>query len=173
MKYQIKSEECWKNALNLVAHFEGLRLNAYTCPAGYLSIGYGHRMDAGDVRQITSETAKSLLVADFGRFVDAVHDIFPYLWEGQLFALASLSYNLGLSWVGKDKNLGREVRALNNRQMVSGSDVKLQYNVTWYMGKYCYHHVKGKPVLSEGLRQRRLAEIDLFNGELHYLSNKK
>lgn len=173
MKYLIKSEECWKNALNLVAHFEGLRLYAYTCPAGYLSIGYGHRLDAGDARQITRETAKHLLVVDFGRFVDVVHDLFPYLWEGQLFALASLSYNLGLSWAGKDKNLGREVRALNHRQMVSGSDVKLQYNVTWYMGMYCHHKVNGKSVMSEGLRRRRLAEIALFNGELNFLSNNR
>lgn len=174
MKYVIKSEECWKNALNLVAHFEGLRLSAYLCPAGYLSIGYGHRMDAGEPRRIDAETAKRYLVTDFSRFVDTVFDIFPNLWEGQLFALASLSFNLGLSWVGQDKNLGREVRALNRRQQVSGSDPKLQYNVTWYIAKYCYYHDKnGRAVLSEGLRRRRCAEIDLFNGELNYLSNKK
>lgn len=174
MKYVIKSEEAWKNALNLVAHFEGLKTTAYICPAGCLTIGYGHRMVNGEPRVITPETARNYLVADYSRFVDAVHDIFPYLWESQLFALASLSFNLGLSWVGKEKNLGREVLALNKSQSHGRTDLKLQYNVCWYLTNYCYYKdaKTGRPVVSDGLRKRRLAERDLFYGELHFKSKK-
>lgn len=173
MKYQIKSEECWKNALNLVAHFEGLKLAAYKCPANYLSIGYGHRLASGEPRVIDKVTARNYLLADFGNCVDNVNALFPHLWEGQLFALASLTYNLGLKWASLDKNLGREVAALNRSQMVSGSDISLQYNVLFYLTKYCYYHnEKGVAVYSEGLHKRRLAERDLFNGILNYQSKK-
>lgn len=174
MKYVIKSEEAWKNALNLVAYFEGLRLSVYRCPAGFSTIGYGHRFNAGEPRTIDKATAIDYLVRDFGTCVDFLADIFPYLWEGQLFALASLSFNLGFSWISKDKNLGREVIALNKSQSHGGSNPKLQYNVCWYLTKYCYYKdtKTGRAVLSEGLRKRRLAERDLFNGELHFKSKK-
>ena len=38
----MESTPSFSNILDLIKHFEGLNLKAYKCPAGKLTIGYGH-----------------------------------------------------------------------------------------------------------------------------------
>ncbi|WP_143170902.1 glycoside hydrolase family protein [Desulfopila aestuarii] len=50
-------------AKKLARRFEGLRLARYLCPAGYMTIGYGHRF-AADQEQIDETKAEALLDGD-------------------------------------------------------------------------------------------------------------
>lgn len=165
MKYQVKNESLFKSALNMVAYFEGLRLTAYRCPAGCFTIGYGHRLALGESHaSITKDRAIDLLTADFGRCVDMVFEVFPHLWECELFALASLTYNLGMSWADVHRNLYREVNELNKLHRLGLTSSRLLFNVKYYMRKYVNAKVNGKPVKFEGLVKRRCVECDFLDG---------
>lgn len=49
------------NGINLIKHFEGFRKDAYICPAGILTIGYGHTESAKPGQNIDEATAEDLL----------------------------------------------------------------------------------------------------------------
>lgn len=58
-----------EKGLNLVKEFEGCYLNAYKCPAGVWTIGYGHTGSVDNKKivlgmKITSAKATELLKAD-------------------------------------------------------------------------------------------------------------
>ena len=88
------------DGLDLVKAHEGLRLEAYLCPAGVWTIGYGTtRMDGRPVRRgdtITLAQAEELLRDDVSRFERAVNRLITVpLSQGQFDALVSFTYNLG------------------------------------------------------------------------------
>lgn len=86
----------------LVEHFEGLRLEAYKCPAGVWTIGIGttvypdrEKVKRGDV--ITREYAMECLRHDMAVVEFQIRQITTAsLNEYQRGALASFTYNLGL-----------------------------------------------------------------------------
>lgn len=82
--------------LNLIKHFEGLRLQAYQCSAGVWTVGYGHTADvrSGDV--IDEAQAGILLLRDVAASEKTVrqHVKVP-LSQGQFDALVSFVFNLG------------------------------------------------------------------------------
>lgn len=86
--------------LALVKRNEGLRLEAYRCPAGILTIGYGST--GPHVREgmvITPGEAERFLMLDLRRFetgVDAMTDTVPTN-DNQFSAMVCLSFNIGLS----------------------------------------------------------------------------
>jgi lysozyme len=83
--------------LNLIKRWEGLRLDAYICPAGVWTIGYGSTGDhvyPGQV--ITEPEAEELLRKDLWRFEDAVSSkVTVGLTDNEYAALVSFSYNVG------------------------------------------------------------------------------
>jgi len=85
-------------AKKLIKGFESLQLNAYVCPGGQVTIGYGHAgapYKLGD--HITVEQAEELLDSDMKRFVDGVDSLVKVpLTDGQAAALASLMFNIGV-----------------------------------------------------------------------------
>lgn len=77
--------------------FEGLRLEAYQDVAGVWTIGYGHT--GGDVRKgdrISEYWATDLLMRDVERVSEAVTVLGVARTMGQLDALVSFAFNLGL-----------------------------------------------------------------------------
>lgn len=75
---------------------EGLRLTAYRDAAGVLTIGYGHTKGVRKGDRISEESARRLLrqdVAEVERQVKALH---VARTEGQLDALVSLAFNIGI-----------------------------------------------------------------------------
>lgn len=77
--------------------FEGLRLEAYQDVAGVWTIGYGHT--GGDVRKgdrISEYWATDLLMRDVERVSEAVTALGVARTMGQLDALVSFAFNLGL-----------------------------------------------------------------------------
>ena len=83
--------------LNLIKQFEGCRLTAYKCPAGVLTIGYGHTAGVKAGQTITQAQADKMLVDDVERFERNVNKYYDkYRWNQNEFdALVSFAFNLG------------------------------------------------------------------------------
>ena len=83
--------------VDLIKEFEGLSTKAYICPAGVLTIGYGHT--GPDVRkgmQISQAEAERLLRSDLKRFEEVVeHAIKVRLTQLEFDAIVSFAFNVG------------------------------------------------------------------------------
>ncbi len=79
----------------LIKSFEGFSQTAYICPAGVLSIGYGHTsgVRAGDT--VTQEEADILLQQDLKAAENTVNAQGLNVTQLQFDALVSLVYNIG------------------------------------------------------------------------------
>lgn len=80
-------------------HFEGFVGHPYRCPAGYLTIGYGHRIDK-DQPNITEEEATILLTKDIARFTLGAVRLSPNLklvGGRRLNAIIDFCFNAGLN----------------------------------------------------------------------------
>lgn len=78
----------------LIKSWEGCRLTAYRCPAGVLTIGYGHTgPDVAPGKRITQTEADALFDRDIARFASTVEPVFAgvKLSQSQFDALVSLS----------------------------------------------------------------------------------
>lgn len=126
--------------LNLIKEFEGLRLEAYLCPAGKWTIGYGTTMGVSRGMSVTKETAERLLRTDVQRFEIVVHALRRAWTENEFSALVSFAYNCGAS------NLRTLCRERSSEQI---ADAMLLYN-----------KADGKALA--GLTRRRQAERELF-----------
>ena len=86
-----------KAGIDLIKAFEGCELTAYWCPAGVLTIGYGHTgSDVFQGQTITEEDATVMLRVDLNRFEDAVRRlIIVPLKQCEFDALVSFAYNCG------------------------------------------------------------------------------
>ena len=77
--------------------FEGLSLRAYTCPGGKLTIGYGHTgKDVREGDRISEYWARELLKSDIAEAERQVKELNVTKTEGQLDALVSFVFNLGI-----------------------------------------------------------------------------
>ena len=77
--------------------FEGLKLKAYRDAAGVLTIGYGHTgKDVREGDRISPFWAKELLVKDVAAIERAVSELGVTRTPGQLDALVSLAFNIGM-----------------------------------------------------------------------------
>ena len=148
-------------ALAMIKEWEGLRLEAYKCPAGVWTIGYGTTRypgpSGGPVRQgdvITVQRADYLLqTALFDLFAPGVFHLIPNSnkWSGnQIAALVSFAYNVGLAAL-EDSTLRKRLNANEDRVKVVSEELPRWNNA-------------GDKVL-EGLTRRRNAEVALFVGK--------
>ena len=149
VKPQLSSARRRINAqgLALIKEYEGLKLKAYYCPAGVLTIGYGStgpHVKEGMV--ISEKEADELLQKDLERFEQGVHDLVQIpITENQFSALVSFAFNVGLG------NLRRStlLRKLNTRDYEGASKEFERWN-------------KAGGVVLMGLVRRRAAEKELF-----------
>lgn len=132
--------------IQLIAKYEGCRLEAYKCPAGVWTIGYGHTQDVQSGQKITQQQAISMLQSDARKYADYVNTykkngiISFSLNQNQFDALASFTYNCG---PGNLKNL------VSGRSAMEVADKLPAYN-------------RGGGKVLEGLSRRRKEERDLF-----------
>ena len=135
----------------LIREFEGLSLKAYLCPAGKLTIGYGHTgSDVFAGKVISVAEAEELLEHDVAAFVPKVLALVHVpITQGMLDALVSFVYNLGTTKLGSSTLLKR----LNSGDFDGAAD---QFRV-WTKAT-----VKGKFVTLPGLIKRREAEKRAF-----------
>jgi len=82
----------------LIKSFEGCHLTAYYCPAGVLTIGWGHTgPDVYKGQTITQARADELLKSDLARFEGAVNSYTTVKINQCMFdALVSFTYNCGI-----------------------------------------------------------------------------
>ena len=98
-------------AASLVKELEGLRLEAYLCPAGVPTIGYGHTRGVKLGTRISAEQADQLLTVDLERVrLQLMQSVKVPVSEGQFKALLSFAYNFGAAAV-KDSTLLKYVNA--------------------------------------------------------------
>ena len=85
------------NGIELIKKFEGCQLTAYRCPAGVLTIGYGHTKNVKEGQKITKKKAEQLLREDLERFETHVNSYRKkYKFNQNEFdALVSFAFNIG------------------------------------------------------------------------------
>ena len=85
-------------AAEFIKGFEGFSPTPYLCPAGVLTIGYGHTgTDVVHGMYITREQADTMLDADLTRFAQQMYKFVKVpLNDNQEAALLSFVYNLGV-----------------------------------------------------------------------------
>ena len=91
--------------LSQIKRHEGLRLEAYVCSAGALTIGYGHNLEAQPIKglgaksEITPEEANSILVRDcrsFAKQLDKSLQGWRDLCLPRQAVLLNMAFNLGV-----------------------------------------------------------------------------
>jgi lysozyme len=84
--------------IDLIREFEGLRLEAYRCPAGVLTIGYGHTRTARPGQRIRLDQALDLLRQDLQTFEEGVEAALSGAptTDNQFAAMVSLAFNIGV-----------------------------------------------------------------------------
>jgi lysozyme len=138
-----------QKGIDLIKKFEGLRLQAYKCPADVWTIGYGHTgKDVTEGKRITQQQAELLLKADLAEFERTISRIFPTadLPQNKFDALVSFCYNVGT------KNFNNSTLRAMVKQSPVNPAIREQF-MRWI-------YVNGKVV--SGLQNRRKAEADLY-----------
>jgi lysozyme len=145
-----------KEAVDMIKHFEGLRLTPYMCSANVPTIGYGSTFYEDGRRvtlqdpPITIERAESLLQFTLNRdFVPSALRLCPTLvaHKNKLGAIVSFVYNLGAGRL-QSSTLRRKINA---ELWEEAADQLLLWN-------------KGGGKVLRGLDLRRKAERALFLG---------
>ena len=96
---------------------EGLRLEAYEDAAGVPTIGYGHTKDVRMGDRISEYWAKELLRDDIDEAEQQVKELGIARTEGQLDALTSFVFNLGIGRL-KESTLLRVIREGGSKQQI-------------------------------------------------------
>ena len=132
------------NCIQLIKRFEGLYLKAYVCPAGVLTIGYGHTRGVKPGDEINELQAELYLMED----VEACEIQLNYLTlpinQHQFDALCSFIFNLGI---------GNFMQSTLLKKLKAGDNTAADEILRW--------DKSGGKVLP-GLTARRKAEYDLF-----------
>lgn len=81
--------------LGLLREFEGFEAEAYLCPAGVWTIGYGFTKGVKPGDTMTREEAGRRLLDEVAPYVTRVRASAPKATENQLAAMACLAYNIG------------------------------------------------------------------------------
>jgi lysozyme len=84
-----------RTGIELIKAHEGLRLDAYICPAGVPTIGYGHTYNVKIGERITAEQAERFLIDDLAVVEREINRYGFDLTQNQFDALVSFVYNIG------------------------------------------------------------------------------
>jgi len=135
-----------QEGLNLIKHFEGCELQAYKCPAGVWTIGYGHIKGVSEGMTITQDEAEQMLIDEMAEYEGYVNKLVTVeLNQNQFDAMVSWVYNLG----GGNLSASTLLKVLNAGDYDGVPAQMMRWNKA------------GGKVL-EGLTRRRQAEADLF-----------
>lgn len=135
-----------KRGVDLIKDAEGLRLKAYSCPAGIPTIGFGSTGPDIKLGMVwNKEQADERLCKDLAKFERAVADLCPVTTDNQFSALVSFAYNVGIGALE-----GSTLRRLHNTGDYAGA--------TGQFGRWN----KGGGKVLPGLIKRRAAEAALY-----------
>jgi lysozyme len=138
-----------EQGLNLIKEFEGCYLDAYICPAGVPTVGYGHTDSAKMGQRITHTEADRLLKEDLAYFERSISEwaqsSFVALNSNEFSACVSLAFNIGVS-AFLSSTVARKLR---EGDKAAAANAFLMWN-------------KANGVVLPGLERRRASERDLF-----------
>lgn len=138
-----------EKGLEIIKRYEGFRANAYKCPAGKWTIGFGHTLGVKKGDFIRREDAEKLLRKDLVRYekmVSQINEKGKYNFnENEFSALVSFAFNIG------------------NVKTVTANGTRSKKEITAAMLKYRCATVNGKKIVLAGLEKRRKEEVALFN----------
>lgn len=140
---------------DLIKQFEGLRLDAYLCPARVPTIGWGHTKDVKMGQHITQSMAEDFLVEDIAPIERLLNGLKVNFRQEQFDALVSWIFNIGA---------GDFKRSTMYRLILENAKDE---EITDQLVKWIY---SGKQKLP-GLMKRRVAEANLFIGYERYKVN--
>ena len=144
-----------QKGIELVKRYEGFISKTYLCPAGYKTIGFGHRTD--EMTTITEPEAENLLRRDLNKFASKISYSLEQdkitVNQNQFDALCSFAFNLGFSALV----FSTLWKKLKQGDYEGASDEFLKW-------VYITKNVNGERVKIrlKGLETRRNAERDLF-----------
>jgi lysozyme len=141
---------------SLIKDFEGLRLDAYRCPAGVPTIGYGHTKGVKMGQKITNEQAEDFLIEDIAPIERFLNGMSINFRQEQFDALVSSIFNLGLERFSSS--------TLFKRIISNASDEEITEQIV----KWIY--AGGQPLV--GLKRRRIAEANMWPGYERYYLDK-
>jgi lysozyme len=141
-----------QSAIDLIKRFESLKLEAYLCPAGAWTIGWGHTAGVEPGMRITEPRAEELLGLD----IEEVEITLPLvihapLTQGQHDALVSLCFNLKGGPRRLPKVAPKLVSRINSGDYAAAALEFLDIN-------------RANGAVLPGLTRRRQAERELFLG---------
>lgn len=137
-----------RKASALCKESEGLRLIPYLCPAGYNTVGWGHRTDSRSI--VSMQQAVKWLDDDINIAYEGIGaDVLALVNTNQAAALCSFVFNVGaVKW-----------KASTLRRMILSGDKKASGQfLRWVKAKR-----GGVMVTLPGLVERREAEQTLFD----------
>lgn len=136
---------------DFIEQWEGFKGDAYKCPAGVLTIGFGHTgPDVKEGQVVTYKEAYELLCQDIRDHMEGLAGFINVpVTEGQCIAITSLAFNVGVSSVKGSRML----RKLNSGD-IEGAAAEFSNGWNTSSGK-----------VLPGLTRRRQAEAKLFLGE--------
>jgi len=135
--------------LSLIKKFEGCELEAYKCPAGVWTIGYGHTKNVREGMTISKEQADNMLLNELDEYCEYVEKAIKVnLEQCQFDALVSWTYNLGSTNLHESTML----KVLNEKDYEEVPNQLKRWN-------------KVSGVINDGLIRRREAEALLFEGK--------
>ena len=150
-------QQCSSMGIELIKHFESYSDQAYQCPAGVWTIGWGTtRLEKGAVTagmHCNKEQAEAWLKADLKAYEAGVHHLLKVtVAQHQFDALVSFAYNCGLNALRKSTLLQSVNHLADNAQVKENF---LRWNK--------YRHPETRRLrISPGLNRRRKAEAHLY-----------
>lgn len=134
--------------LEIIKKYEGFSNQAYKCPAGVWTVGWGHTgRDINKDTILTREEAELMLKKDVANLQEQILFLLDDKpTTNELDALTSLVYNVGLGAFKRSRLLKR-INLKENRELISKEWIE-------------FNKVNGKVV--KGLLRRRAEEICLY-----------
>ena len=134
------------DAYELIKQFEGLRLEAYLCPAGIWTIGYGHTSGVSPNSFITIQEADEYLHRDVATIEMQLNKLNLILRQCQWDAIISFVFNVGRGNC-ESSTLLAKIRINPEDNSIIDEFLRWVY-------------ANGK--VMRGLQKRRLAEMKLY-----------
>jgi len=139
--------KCSNQGVALIKRFEGKSNNAYLCPAGKWTIGYGRIKGVSEGMAWSDQQCEDNLISDLREFeLGVTRVVSATLNQAQFDSLVSFAFNLGIGAL-KGSTLLRKVNSDPN-----DPTIRHEFN-KWV-------NCNGKPL--SGLIRRRAAEADLY-----------
>lgn len=140
------------NIINFIKSLEKFMPEAYLCPAGIPTIGYGTTLGVKLGQKISEKNASDLLMNHINRDIKKIQRLLKVdLNQNQMDAIVSFVYNVGIGSFGSSTLL----KKLNNKDFVVASNEFIKWNK--------FRDPKtGVLKVSRGLTNRRLREKDIF-----------